>query len=191
MPLHRGLYLVPLALAGLSLVAGEDSEKAPKHKRCDAFGLSIQVDQPLRDLQDSLDHRTGYGLGLQWTHDHGDYHASRTRFEWNTFPEGHPVGPSGATTYAKNLTLSFDHLFRLNEGPTGMYLVGGLGGVRWSLDQHTPAASSSLTTTKLAVTAGVGLQVNRQFTVEGRYVFSGIQTTFDSNTAQISAAWRF
>ncbi|MBI1751102.1 MAG: outer membrane beta-barrel protein [Acidobacteria bacterium] len=191
MPLTRGLYLLPLALAGLTLAAGEDSGKAPKHKRCDAFGFSIQADQPLRDLRDSLDNRMGYGLGLQWTHDHGEFHASRTRFEWNTFPEGHPVGPGNTTTYAKNLTLSFDHLFRLNEGPTGMYLVGGLGGVRWSLDQHTPAYDSNLTTTKLAVTTGVGLQVNRQFTVEGRYVFSGIQKTFDSNTAQISAAWRF
>ena len=191
MPLSRGLYLLPLAFGSLSLVAGEDAEMTPKPKRCDAFGLSVQIDQPLRDLQDSLDHRTGYGLGLQWTHDHSDYHASRTRFEWNVFPEGHPVGPTATTTYAKNLMLSFDHLFRLNEGPTGMYLVGGLGGVRWTLDQKTPTASEDLTTTKLAVTAGVGAQFSRHLTLEGRYVFSGIRKTFDSNTAQVSAAWRF
>ena len=191
MPLNPRLYLLPLALAGLTLAAGEDTEKAPVSKRCNTFGVSIQADLPLRDLKDDLDHRTGFSLGLQWTHDHGVHHASRTRFEWNTFPEGHPVGPLGTTTYAKNLTLSFDHLFRLNEGPAGMYLVGGLGGVRWSLDQKTPVQSTSLTTTKLAVTAGVGLQVSRQFTVEGRYVFSGIQKTFDSNTVQLSAGWRF
>jgi len=191
MPLHRGLCLIPLAFASLSLVAGEEAEKAPAPKPCDSFGLSIQADLPLRDLKDDLDHRTGLGLGLQWTHDHGDHHASRTRFEWNTFPEGHPVGPFGTTTYAKNLVLSFDHLFRLNEGPTSAYLVGGLGGVRWTLDQHTPTTASDLTTTKLAVTAGVGMQVARQLTLEGRYVFSGIQKTFDANTVQLSAAWRF
>jgi opacity protein-like surface antigen len=191
MPLHRGLYLLPLALASLTLVAGEDAEKAPAPKRCNAFGLSIQADLPLRDLKDDLDHRTGFGLGLQWTHDHGAFHASRTRFEWNTFPEGHPVGPLGTTSYAKNLVLSFDHLFRLNEGPTSAYLVGGLGGVRWSLDQSSPVTSTSLQTTKLAVTAGVGVQVARQLTLEGRYVFSGIQKTFDANTVQLSAAWRF
>jgi opacity protein-like surface antigen len=191
MPLHRGLCLLPLAFAGLTLVAGEDAEKAPAPVRCNAFGLSIQADLPLRDLKDDLDHRTGYGLGLQWTHDHGAFHASRTRFEWNTFPEGHPVGALGTTTYAKNLVLSFDHLFRLNEGPTSAYLVGGLGAVRWSLDQKSPAASTSLQTTKLAVTAGVGVQVAHQLTLEGRYIFSGIQRTFDANTVQLSAAWRF
>jgi len=191
MPLHRGLCLLPFAFASLSLMAEDKVDKAPKTKQCNSFGISAQADAPLRDLKDSLDRRTGYGLGLQWTHDHGDYHASRTRFEWNTFPEGHPVGPAGATTYAKNLVLSFDHLFRLNQGPTGLYLVGGLGGVRWSLDQHTPTTATNLTTTKLGVTAGVGLQIGRQFTVEGRYLFSGIHKTFDSNTAQLSLGWRF
>lgn len=192
MPLHRGLFLVPLAFACLGLAAGDDTEKAPKKEmRCDSFGLSVQVDSPMRELKDSLDRRMGYGLGLQWTHDHGAFHASRTRLDFNVFPEGNPVGTAGTTTYAKNMVFSFDHLFRLNEGPTGMYIVGGLGGVRWSLDQHTATYSSNLTTTKLAVTAGVGLQVSRQFTVEGRYMFSGIQKTFDSNTAQVSAAWRF
>jgi len=191
MPLNRSLYLLPLAFASLSLVAAEDTEKAPAPKRCNAFGVSIQADLPLRDLKDDLDHRTGYGLGLQWTHDHGAHHASRTRFEWNVFPEGHPVGPLGTTTYAKNLVLSFDHLFRLNEGPTSAYLVGGLGGVRWTLDQKTPTFSSNLQTTKLAVTAGLGLQITRQLTLEGRYVFSGIKKTFDANTVQLSAGWRF
>jgi len=193
MPLHRGLYLLPLAFVSLSLVAGEDIEKAPqKEPRCNAFGLSVQTDLPLRDLKDSLDRRVGYGLGLQWTHDHGAYHASRTRLEFNVFPEGNPVGTSATTTYAKNVVFSFDHLFRLNEGPTGMYLVGGLGGVRWTLDQKTPSLpSSSLQTTKLAITAGAGVQLAKQLTLEGRYLFSGIQKTFDSNTVQVSLGWRF
>ncbi|GLH74378.1 hypothetical protein GETHLI_28800 [Geothrix limicola] len=191
MPLPRGLYLLPLALVGLGLAAEDAPEKAPKPRRCEAFGASIQANLPLRDLQDDLDHRTGLGLGLQWTHDHGDFHASRTRFEWNVFPESHPVGPLGTTTYAKNLVLSFDHLWRLSDGPTGVYLVGGLGGVRWTLDQKTPTASSDLQTTKLAVTAGVGLQVARHLSLEGRYVFSGIQKTFDANTVQMSLGWRF
>lgn len=193
MPLHRGLYLLPLALASLSLVAGDDTGKVPKKDlRCNSFGLSVQVDSPTRELKDSLDRRMGYGLGLQWTHDHGAFHASRTRLDFNVFPEGNPVGAAATTTYAKNVVFSFDHLFRLNEGPTGMYIVGGLGGVRWTLDQKTPALpSSSLQTTKLAITAGVGMQVAKQLTLEGRYMFSGIQKTFDSNTVQVSLGWRF
>lgn len=193
MPLHRGLYLLPLAFASLSLVAGEEAEKAPKKDvHCHSFGLSVQTDLPLRELKDSLDRRMGYGLGLQWTHDHGAFHASRTRLEFNVFPEGNPVGASATTTYAKNVVFSFDHLFRLNDGPTGVYIVGGLGGVRWTLDQKTPSLpSSSLQTTKLAITAGAGVQLAKQLTLEGRYMFSGIQKTFDSNTVQVSLGWRF
>ncbi|WP_306591001.1 outer membrane protein [Geothrix sp. 21YS21S-4] len=191
MPLNRRLYLLPLVLAGLSLAAGDTDGKAPQASHANTFGMSVQADLPLRELQDSLDHRTGFGLGLQWTHDHGAAHASRTRLEFNVFPESQPVGPTATTTYAKNVALSFDHLFRVSEGPARLYLVGGLGGARWTLEQKAPAFSSNLTTTKLAVTAGVGVQMARQLTLEARYVVSGIQKTFDANTVQVSLGWRF
>ena len=85
---------------------------------------------PLRDLKESLDGRTGYGLGVQWTHDHGDWHASRTRLEWNTFTEG--IAATGTRTYAKNFILSWDHLFKLNKGQSQAYLVAGVGNIIWS-----------------------------------------------------------
>jgi hypothetical protein len=211
MPLARSLYLLPLALAGASLAAQEPApkpaEKAPagateqhaEKKRDHArfchhpsvFGAYIQADAPLRDLKENLDRRTGLGLGVQWTHDHGDWNASRTRLEWNTFPEGGPVGAAGTRTYAKNYILSFDHLFKLNQGWSQAYLVAGLGGARWDVEQTTGAQHASNWTTKLAFTGGVGVQLGGRVNLEARYVVSSVSSTFDANTLQASLGWRF
>jgi hypothetical protein len=192
MPLAGRLYLLPLALACATLAADEPKDtkdKEPRPRACSTFGASVQVDLPLRDLGTELDHRMGFGLGLQWTHEHGPHHASRTRLEFNVFPEGNPV--AGVKTYAKNVLLSFDHLFRLGEGPRGVYLVAGLGGVRWVLDQTMGPVEDRLQTTKLAVTGGVGVQLTERVALEARYVAGGIQKTFDANTVQASLGWRF
>lgn len=211
MPLARSLYLLPLALAGFALAAQEaplkPEDKAqvaehPKeeggchvrfrfHHHPPVFGAYVQADAPLRDLKESLDRRTGLGLGVQWTRDHGDWNASRTRLEWNTFPEGGAVGAAGTRTYAKNVLLSFDHLFKLNQGTSQAYLVAGLGGARWDLEQTTAGQRSSLWTTKLAVTGGVGVQLGGRVNLEARYVVSSVGSTFDANSLQASLGWRF
>lgn len=211
MPLARSLYLVSLACAGFALAAQEaplKSEEKPSvatrsekeedchvrfrfHHHHSVFGAYVQADAPLRDLKESLDRRTGLGLGVQWTHDHGDWNASRTRLEWNTFPEGGSVGAAGTRTYAKNYILSFDHLFKLNQGWSQAYLVAGLGGARWDLEQTTAGQRTSLWTTKLAVTAGAGVQLGRRVNLEARYVVSSVGSTFDANTLQASLGWRF
>jgi opacity protein-like surface antigen len=211
MPLARGLYLLPLALACGVLAAQEPAptaeEKAPvkvteakkekeatcfhSYHRHSDFGVSVQGDFPLRDLGDSLDRRSGLGLGLQWTHDHGDWNASRTRMEWNTFPEGGAVGPLGTKTYAKNYILSFDHLFKLNRGDHQAYVVAGLGGARWNVEQTTGTTHTMDWTTKLAVTGGLGVQLAHRVNLEARYVVSSVGKTFDANVMQISLGWHF
>ena len=162
-----------------------------EYRHHSVFGVSVQADIPLRDLKESLDGRSGLGLGAQWTHDHGDWNASRTRLEWNTFAEGGPVGLLGTKTYAKNFILSFDHLFNLNSGPHHAYLVGGLGGARWYMEQNTGDLRNSHWTTKLAITGGIGVQLAERVNLEARYVFSSVDKTFDANTLQASLGWRF
>lgn len=173
--------------------SSENREGEPRHRRCrhrpsrrhHAFGAYVQGVMPLRELGDDLEQRTGYGLGLQWTHDHGEWHGSRTRLEWNTFPEG------GAGTYAKNYLLSWDHLFKLNKGGSHAYLVAGLGGSRWYFEETTAGLRNAVWTTKLAVAAGAGIQVAERVNLEARYVVSGIHRSFDANTLQVSLGWRF
>jgi hypothetical protein len=159
--------------------------------RHSVFGAYVQADFPLRELKEKLDRRTGFGLGMQWTRDRGDWNASRTRLEWNTFAESHPVGALGTTTYAKNYVLSFDHLFKLNRGAHQMYLVAGMGGARWYLEQNTGALRNSFWTTKLAFTGGLGVQLAERVNLETRYVVSSIGKTFDGNMLQASLGWRF
>lgn len=216
MPLARSLSLLPLSLLCASLGAQEtapiptekttkfqqeppsekqDAKPQQKHShhihlgRHSTFGAYVQGVLPLRDLKESLEGRTGYGLGVQWTHDHGDWHASRTRLEWNTLPESGPV--SGTRTYAKNFILSWDHLFKLNKGESQAYLVVGIGGARWYLEQTTGGFRDSRWTTKPAITAGAGVQIAQRVNLEARYVASSIHKTFDANTLQLSLGWRF
>jgi hypothetical protein len=205
------LYLLPLALSCGALLAQEtpksSEEKAPsataeaqpeqewrsrhfRHHHSD-FSASVQADYPLRDLKEQLDRRTGFGLGVQWTHDHGDWNASRTRMEWNTFPEGGAVGPLGTKTYAKNYSVNFDHLFKLNQGSHQAYVVAGLGAIRWHLEQTAGTLRTSDWTTKLGVTGGLGVQIAHRVNLEARYVASSVNKTFDANVMQISLGWRF
>lgn len=216
MPLARSLSLLPLSLLCACLAAQEQvptlsetpvkPQQEPPSEKQDAkprqkhghhihlghhstFGAYAQGVLPLRDLKESLDGRTGYGLGVQWTHDHGDWHASRTRLEWNTLPESGPV--SGTRTYAKNFILSWDHLFMLNKGESQAYLVAGIGGARWYLEQTAGGFRDSQWTTKPAITAGAGVRLAQGANLEARYVASSINKTFDANTLQLSLGWRF
>jgi len=216
MPLARSLYLLPLTLALTAqepVPAPSPVEKPAEAKAEDAgkrakaefrhshhrfnfryhpiFGAFAQAALPLRDLKENLGHRTGFGLGVQWTHEHGDWNASRTRAEWNTFPEGGAVGPLGTKTYAKNYVVSLDHLFKLNQGRFQTYLVAGLGGARWNMEQTTAGVRTSEWTTKLAITGGVGVQIAERVNLEARYVVSSVESTFDANTLQASLGWRF
>jgi opacity protein-like surface antigen len=215
MPLGVRLYLLPLTLTCLSLCAEEPvapkpevakseaskPQSAGKHEDCEKvhygcpwkhnFGATVQVSGPLRDLKTQMDGRIGYGLGVQWIHDSGDWHASRTRMEYNVFAEGPAVGPLSVKTYSKNYLLGWDHLFKLNPGPSHAYLVAGIGGVRWVQDQNSTLGHASFQTTKLQVTGGVGVRIAENVNLEARYVFSGIQKTFDANVVQASLGWRF
>lgn len=155
------------------------------------FGAYAQALFPQKDLKQALDGGSGYGLGVQWTHDHGDWNASRTRIEWNTFSESNPVAPNGTKTYAKNYLFSWDHLFKFNQGTYQAYAVGGIGGVRWNLEQTTNAVRTTLWTTKLAVTAGLGVQLGPRVNLEARYVISSIKNTYDGNSLQASLGWHF
>lgn len=173
---------------------GEAESRHKHHRRFhyrhhSIFGAYAQGVMPLRDLKESLDERTGFGLGLQWTHDHGDWHGSRTRLEWNTFPES--TSAAGTRTYAKNYLVSWDHLFKLNKGASQAYLVAGIGGARWYQEQTMDGSRTTRWTTKPAITGGVGVVVAQHVNLEARYVVSSINKTFDANTLQASLGWRF
>lgn len=192
MPLAPRLCLLPLLLGGALLSAADcESKDTPKASPSRTFGATVQADFPLRDLKGDLDRRTGFGAGLQWTQERANCHASRTRIEFNVFPEGGQIGIMGTKTYAKDYLLSYDHLFPLGTGARRAYLVAGAGGVHWVLEQSQGPLRSTLRTTKLAFTGGVGLQLSERVNLEARYQFSGIQKTFDANLVQLSLGWRF
>jgi hypothetical protein len=191
--LRKTLLILSAALA-LPALAGEDTKESTKCRwswRSDSvFAWQAQLDLPAKDLGRALDHRTGLGLGMQWTRFRDGGAANRTRLEWNVFPEGNPV--DGLKTKASNYVLSFDRLYHFSGKNQGAYILGGLGAVRWFLAQ-TPegGTAQSMHTTKLAVTAGAGYRFTRSVTAEGRYMLSSVERTFDGNVVQAGVSMRF
>ena len=144
---------------------------------------------PANDLGRDKDNLLGYGLGIHGLHRHGDHHTSRTRFDWNVWAQGPAV--NGVKTQVSNYHLAFDHLYHFDESSSGPYLVGGLGAVRWFVDQDAMGLRSRFHTTKLGVTAGAGWQFNRATGLELRALVSSIDHTFDATTVQAAFTFRF
>ena len=188
--------LAMVALLAVPCLRAEEAEtKHTWHWHCKneaTFAWQVQADLPVGDLGQTLDHRSGLGLGVQWNHDRKDGHVRRTRLEWNVFPEGKAVGTGEVKTKASNYILSFDRLYHFSGEAKGAYVLGGLGAVRWFLDQTpglNPTRSSH--TTKLAVTAGAGYRFNPTFSVEARYLLSSVNQSFDGTMLQAGLNLRF
>lgn len=186
-----------LATLCTGLVAAEDKEGKPAKKEYHyshhhSFGGYVQGILPTNDLGTALDGKLAAGIGLEWIHRHHGPWSSRTRLEWNTYPEGNPVDPGQVKTSVMQYLWSFDRFYHFGEDLHTPYLVGGLGITRWFVEQHGPTGLLlNDHTTKLAVTGGVGMRLSNYFALEARYVTSGIKKSFDANTAQLALSWRF
>ena len=192
-----------ILLSGAAVLrADDDGDKDKDKEKCccrwhwhsdaGAFAWQAQLDSPVKGLGQSLDQRTGLGLGAQWNHDHEDGHVSRTRIEWNVFPQGPGVGPAEVQTKASNYLLSFDRLYHFSGSAKGPYILAGLGAVRWFVDQAvSPGQTRSFHATKLAVTAGAGYRFNPSFSAEARYLLSSLDQSFDGSMVQVGLNMRF
>jgi opacity protein-like surface antigen len=190
--------ILTLALAAMTALTAAEDQKAPRrhrhpHHDCQStFAWQAQANLPLKELGQAQDHRTGLGLGVQWRHDHGQGHSSRTRFEWNTFRESPALGAQALKTRTSNYILSFDRLYHVSGRDGGFYVVGGLGAVRWFQDRTAgPEPTRSSHTTKLGVTAGAGWRFNDRLSLEARYLVSSLDRTFDGNVLQAGLSLRF
>lgn len=150
--------------------------------------IVVQTVQPLHDLKQRLDGRSGYGIGVQWLREHSDRRASRTRLEWNTFAEGSPA--QDPHTYVKNYGLGWDHLTSLNPGRRHGYLVTGIGVSRWLVERGSPNGVDARWSTKLSLTGGLGFRLAEGMNLEARYVITSLDRTFDANSLVLSLGWR-
>lgn len=175
----RGISLALCALAiGMPALA----------KGFDVQG-QVTLNQPTEDLKTALDDKTGVGIGIHWMKRHGFQHTSRTRLDWNVWGQGPSV--LGVKSTVSNIHLAFDHLYHFQDRDKGVYLVGGLGGVRWKTEREAITGTSKFTTTKLGVTAGAGYQFNRNLGAEGRVLVSGVDKAFDSTVVQAAFVFKF
>ncbi|MBP1773895.1 MAG: outer membrane protein beta-barrel domain [Holophagaceae bacterium] len=181
----RALTLIAATLAGTALSAQE----GPR------FGLQAGINLPQSDLKDAVDSKAGFNLGAQVTFDLRGGHMLRPRFDYTWYPE-YTVSGGGASASAKfsNLTLGGDYLYFVEGRPEGFYVTGGLAVVQWKGEVNATflgiSDSSSETTTKLGLAAGVGYQFNKTVGAEVRYLKSKAwESVFD--TIQVGATFRF
>lgn len=167
------------------------SRRSRRHNWNYDFGAELIALKPQGDLKTAMADRTGLGIGAQWTSFRRDWWLSRKRLEWTVLPEAEPVGASQTRTHVKTFSFHWDQVVFFNDEPLGIYVVGGLGAIRWFVDETTPAAGHSWHTTKLGVTAGLGVRLANQVSLEGRYVVSSLRKSMDANTAQVVLGWHF
>jgi hypothetical protein len=176
MTLNR-IALATLLVAGTGLMA-QDAR----------FGLQVQAAIPQGDLKDAVDSKLGIGLGAHGTFAF-DQHAIRPRFDYTFYPE---ADLSGVKNKVSSMALGVDYLYFVDAKDNGIYFTGGLSAIRWKVDaDFAGLGSTSASTTKLGVAAGLGYQWTKAFGTEVRYVNSCLNSNFTANNIVLGATFRF
>jgi len=183
----RALTLIAATLAGTALSAQE----GPR------FGLQAGVNIPQSDLKDAVDSKPGFTIGAHGTFDFRGGHMLRPRLDYTWFPSYSHGAAFGASVDQKvsNFALGADYLYFVEGRPQGFYITGGASAIHWKMEADITipgigSGSTSETTTKLGVAAGVGYQFNRTVGAEVRYLKSKAWES-DLDMIQVGATFRF
>lgn len=177
--------ILPLAVA-LSLPLAAQSTHRP------SYGLSLQLNAPLGDLEADTDKTLGAGASFLMQWDLAGGHAIRPRFDVNLFNVS-AFEPSHSNYRESRdlsaLGLGVDYLYYLNGTPKGLYFTAGAGVTRWDLsyttsdkigDGYSSSHDSNKNTTSLGLAAGLGWQFTRVIGLEARIMHAPYKS-FDLN----------
>jgi hypothetical protein len=157
------------------------------------FGLSVQLNSPMGNLQTDTDKSLGAGLSFLMQWNLGNGHALRPRLDVNAFNVSTYEPSHSNYRESRNLSavgLGVDYLYYVSGTPRGFYLTAGAGVTRWDLSYTTSdrngnsfnnSYDSTKNTTSLALAAGLGWQFSRVIGLEARFVHSPYKA-FDLNT---------
>lgn len=160
-----------LVLAGPALRSGDRP----------LFGGGVHANLPLSELKSDTHGRVGWGAAFHVTLDLGRGHLLRPRLDVDTYrvKGAYDSGDDHQDTLdLTGLGLGADYLYYPGgRTDAGLYLLGGLGVKRWSVDYGsmdrqgatvTTVSAEGRRRTSLATTLGLGLQVTSWFGVEAR-----------------------
>jgi len=162
-----GLFTTVLVVCGTGLSA-QDVQ----------FGAHGALNLPLGDLNKALDSRPGFVLGGHAGLYYGNGHELRPWVEFTSY-NGSPLLDGGKNTVSA-IGAGADYLYYLQTKPQGIYLTGGLGVQRWTVN---PDAGASTTKTSLALAAGAGYRFNRSISAEARFLLGQFQASNGQATA--------
>lgn len=154
------------------------------------FGGAVQVNLPFTDLKSDAHGRLGWGAAFQVAVDLGGGHLIRPRLSVDSYRLKGPLSLSGDRQDSVGLTgtgLGADYLYYLGgKKDGGLYLLGGLGAKRWSVDfssydrqgnTYSYSVTEAHRRTSLESALGLGYQVKSWFGVEARLTHSRYEGT--------------
>jgi opacity protein-like surface antigen len=156
------------------------------------FGLSVQLNSPVGNLQTDTDKGLGAGLSFLMQWNLGNGHALRPRLDLNVFNVSEYSPSHSNYRESRNLSaagLGLDYLYYISGTPRGLYFTAGAGVTRWDLtyttsdrngNSYNTSYDSNRNTTSLALAGGLGWQISRVIGLEARFVHSPYKA-FDLN----------
>jgi opacity protein-like surface antigen len=156
------------------------------------FGLSVQLNSPVGNLQTDTDKSLGAGLSFLMQWNLGNGHALRPRLDLNVFNVSQYSPDNSNYKESRNLSaagLGLDYLYYFSGTPRGLYFTAGAGVTRWDLsyttsdrngNSYNTSYDSNKNTTSLSLAAGLGWQITRVVGLEARFVHSPYKA-FDLN----------
>lgn len=173
----RWLGAAPLALmlAGSGLHA-QDAE----------FGIQGGLQVPTGDMGTALDHNIGYIVGAHMGLYYGDGHELRPRVDYQSYSGGwHPVAGGFSKTDVSSWNLGADYIYYTEQRRKGLYLTMGLSYNFWDA---SPGGSKD----GLALAAGAGYRLNKQWSFEGRFTTGQFRSdNGQANALQAVALFHF
>lgn len=127
------------------------------------FGGQGGLQIPAGDLGTTLDHNVGYIFGAHVGIYYGDGHELRPRVDYQSYNGGwHQENGSFVKTDVSAWSLGADYVYYTEQRRKGLYLTMGLAYNFWDVSNGSSKDS-------LALAAGAGYRLNKNWSFEGRF----------------------
>jgi hypothetical protein len=166
------LSLAFLTLLGASTVWASDT----------SFGFQVTLSKPQSDLDDAMDGKIGYGLGVHALVPFLNGHAIVPRVDSAVYSNSIDTDRE-VKFYTVTIGADYNYYVSRRAGE-GFYLLGGLGFASGKYEYTYDTSSNSETKGTLYLQGGLGMAFTRNFGVELRY--QHMNFSFDDATEKLA-----
>jgi hypothetical protein len=132
-----------------------------------AFGFQVTLSKPESDLDDAMDGKTGYGLGVHALVPFANGHAIVPRVDYTVYSNSVDTDRE-VKFYAATIGADYNYYFSRRAGE-GFYLMGGLGFASGKYEYTYDTATNSETKGTLYFQGGLGMAFTPNLGLELKY----------------------